>query len=235
MDYSDNTQLIVLARNGDKAAKEKLVCQNGGLVCSIAKRFVGRGTDMQDLISIGNIGLLKAINSFDLSYNTAFSTYAVPIIMGEIRRFLRDDGLIKVSREAKRDFAILNHCKEAVISSKGCEPTVSELCKMCGISEENGIYALASGGAVLSLDTPPSDDAPSVADTFGEDKTDEVVELIALKDAVAKLPEHQQKLIALRFYKGLSQTQTAQVMGLTQVKVSRLEHRIFSALRESMT
>lgn len=231
MDYSKNTQLVRLAKEGDKKALEELCVINGGLVKSIAVRFTGRGCAYEDLFQIGNVGLIKAVKSFDEGYGTAFSTYAVPLIVGEIKRFLRDDGLIKVSRDTKKTYAQLMKASERLGARMSREPTVSELAKECGISTEQACYALSAGSHVLSLDTPKNEDEPSLENILGNDMTDSIVEKIALRDALSKLPEEHKKIIALRYVKGFSQTKTASILGLTQVKVSRSEQKIFAFLR----
>ncbi len=231
MDYSKNTELVRLAKSGDKNALEELCILNGGLVKSIAVRFMGRGCAYEDLFQIGNIGLIKAVRSFDESYGNAFSTYAVPLIIGEIKRFLRDDGLLKVSRDTKKTYAELMKKSEEISARTGNEPTVTELARECGISTDRASYALSAGSQVLSLDTPKNEDEPSLANILGNDTTDSLIEKIALRDAVAKLGDEQKKIIVLRYVKGLSQTKTASILGLSQVKVSRQEQKIFAFLR----
>ncbi len=231
MDYSKNTELVRLAKAGDKKALEQLCILNGGLVKSIAVRFTGRGSSIEDLFQIGNIGLIKAVRSFDESYGTVFSTYAVPLIIGEIKRFLRDDGLIKVSRDTKKTYAELMKKSEEISAKTGDEPTVARLAKECGISIEQASYALSAGACVLSLDTPKNPDDPSLENILGSDMTDSIIENIALRDALSKLGDEQKKIIALRYVKGFSQTKTASILGLSQVKVSRQEQKIFAFLR----
>lgn len=231
MDYSKNAELIRLAKAGDKNALEELCVLNGGLVKSIALRFSGRGYPNEDIFQLGNIGLIKAIRSYDESYGTAFSTYAVPLIVGEIRRFLRDDGLIKVSRDTKRTFALLMKKSEEITEKTGEAPTLANLAKECGVSIEEASYAMSAGNCIVSLDTPKNDDSPSFENLLGCDEADALVERIALRDAVSKLGDEQKKIIALRYVKGFSQTKTASILGLTQVKVSRQEQKIFAFLR----
>lgn len=234
MDYTANSELVKLSQNGDRNALEKLVLLNGGLIRSIATRFVGRGTELDDLVQIGTIGFIKAAKSFDASFGTVLSTYAVPLIVGEIKRFLRDDGMIKVSREAKRNFYTLMRKKEEILLKTGIEPTVSELCGECGISKEDAVYALSAGSNVVSLDTPKSEDEPVLENLIGTDGTDGIIEHIALKNAVSALPDMQRKIIALRYSKGLSQAKTAEILGLSQVKVSREEKKIYGILRKAV-
>ena len=233
MDYSKNTELIALAKAGDKEALEKLCTSNGGLVRSIAMRFLGRGTAYEDLFQIGNIGLIKAIRSFDESYGTVLSTYAVPLITGEIKRFLRDDGLIKVSRDTKKKYAELAKKSEQISSKTGNAPTLTELAKECDMSYEELSFVISAGSAVISLDTP-KDDEPSLMNMLGSDTTDAVVERIALKEALSKLPDEQKKIMALRYIKGFSQTKTADILGLSQVRISRQEQKIFAFLRQEI-
>lgn len=235
MDYSNNEELAELAKNGDADALEKLVIQNTGLVKSIAARFAGRGHDVADLTQIGTIGLIKAARSFDKGYGTVLSTYAVPLITGEIKRFLRDDGMIKVSRQVKQNHARLLHAKEKHLQKYGTEPTVSELANMCNMSLDDAVYALEAGSAVVSLDGARGDDEGELFDSIGVCEMDGVVECIALKEAISKLSDCHKQILALRYKKGLSQQKTAQIMGLTQVKISREEKKIFTALKEAVS
>ncbi|MBO5869713.1 MAG: sigma-70 family RNA polymerase sigma factor, partial [Clostridia bacterium] len=160
------TALILRAQNGDVDAFDRLVNENTGLVRSIALRFTGRGVDFEDLCQIGHIGMIKAIKNFDLSRETAFSTYAVPLIIGEIKRFLRDDGEIKVGREIKRRGAILMSAREKYITQNGCEPSVSELAVMCGLSDEDAVEALGACSPTVSLSEQVGEDM-TVEDLLG--------------------------------------------------------------------
>ena len=216
---------------GDTAVEEKIIELNFGLVNGIAHRFKGRGCDFEDLVQIGSIGLIKAIRSFDISRGNAFSTYAVPLIIGEIRRFLRDDGTVKVSRIKKRTGAALMHEREKYITEHGEEPRLSELAERLGITQEEAADAM-----VRSLSETIGDDdfsledvIPSTDDTLGK-----MIERVALTETINTLPTLWRQIIILRYFKEYSQQQTAEVLGLTQVKISREEKKIFTSLRKSL-
>jgi RNA polymerase sporulation-specific sigma factor len=221
---------------GDKSAESRIMELNSGLVNSIAHRFRGRGTDFEDLVQIGSIGLLKAVRSFDLSRGFAFSTYAVPLIIGEIRRFLRDDGVIKVSRIQKRTGAALMHEREKYISEHGTEPQLAELAEAVGVTVEEAASALDSASPVRSLSEVIGDDDFSLEDVIpsGDDTLGKMLEKIALKESIGTLPPLWRKILMLRYYREYSQQQTADALGLTQVKISREEKKIFAELRKAL-
>lgn len=233
-----NLELIRKAQNGDKDAMETLISDNIGLVKNIARRFFGRGTEYEDIVQIGTIGMIKAAKSFDESYNTVFSTYAVPLIIGEIRRFLRDDGIIKVSRDVRKKGSIILHAKEEFQKEHQREPKISELATICGYSEEEVVYALDASSPVSSLqESIGSDDNSATIEEMTASDSNEietVIDNIALREAISHLGEEQRKIVHLRFFKELSQQQTADILGLTQVKVSREEKKIFALLRKEL-
>lgn len=240
-DFSKNTELLELAASGDSEAIDRLVFANMGLVKSIANRFRDRiegsdmhGCDFEDLIQIGTIGMIKAIKSFDISFGTAFSTYAVPLIIGEIKRFLRDDGLIKISRSTKKLNASILREREDYLRKYGREPTVDELAEICKISTDELIFALESGNPCHSLNDTVGDDGVELVDFLsnGECEIDALCDRIALKEAIASLPLCQRQIILLRYFRDMSQQETAEMLGLTQVKVSREEKKIFEKLRQ---
>ena len=222
--------------SGDAGAEVKLVEMNSGLVNGIAHRFRGRGTDFEDLVQIGNIGLLKAIRSFDISRGNAFSTYAVPLIIGEIRRFLRDDGVIKVSRIQKRTGAALMHERERYIAEHGVEPRLADIAAAVGVTPEEAAEAIDSTSPVRSLSEVIGDDDFSLEDVIpsSDDTLSKMLDRVALDESIKSLPELWRKIILLRYYRDYSQQQTAEALGLTQVKVSREEKKIFSQLREAL-
>ena len=235
--YDNNPELIRRYRQGDEDAGEQIVILNKPLVCSIAARFSGRGVDTEDLIAIGNIGLVKAINTFDFARECAFSTYAVPLIFGEIRRFLRDDGLIKVSREEKRLSAIVAAERERRIAS-GESLAVSDIARAVGVSAAEAASALCAGAPIRSLDENAfsDDDSVSLGSTiFDEDEEERNFDRLSLGIAIEKLSEWQRKLIVLRYYRDFSQTETAKVLGVTQVKISREEKKILAILRQELS
>jgi len=234
--YDKNPDLIRRYRAGDSEAGEEIVILNKPLVCSIAARFASRGVDAEDLIATGNIGLVKAINTFDFSRECAFSTYAVPLIFGEIRRFLRDDGMIKVSREEKKLSAIVSAERERR-QARGESTSISEVAKALGISPEDAASALSAGAPIRSLDENAylDDDSVSLGSTiFDEDEEEREFDKLSLNLAIEKLGEWQRKLIVLRYFKDLSQMETAKCLGVTQVKISREEKKILKILREKM-
>ncbi len=232
----DNEALIKKAQNGDEKALSDLVERNMGLVKKLAVRFVDRGADYEDLVQIGCIGMIKAVRSFDFSYECVFSTYAVPLIIGEIRRFLRDDGIIKISRQTKRQGVEILRAKEKFISENNREPRVSELAQITGFSCEDVVYCLEAVNPVHSLNEQAGEEDGELGD-FISDKQNEmenITDRIALKEAIRQLPDIQQKIILLRYYKDMSQQQTGKILGLSQVKVSREEKKILSLLREAL-
>lgn len=235
----ENGALIERAQAGDDRAMEELIEKNMGLVKSIAKRFTGRNAEFEDLVQIGAIGMLKAAKSFDASFGTVFSTYAVPLIIGEIRRFLRDDGLIKVSRDLRRRGSEIMRQKERFVTENAREPKISELAVLCGMSEEEVVYALDAVCPVYSLqESLGGDDDGATLESVTPSRDDELekkIDKIALREAVFRLDEQSRKIILLRYYKELSQQQTAQILGLTQVKVSREEKRIFALLYKELS
>lgn len=235
--YDENLALLASYREGDESAGERLAVLNTPLVYSIASRFLGRGADLGELVECGNIGLVKAMKTFDFSHGCAFSTYAVPLIFGEIRRFLRDDGIIKVSREEKRLCALLSAERERRISA-GEVATIAEVARAVGISPEDAASALFSGAPVRSLDECAYDDDESV--TLGsiicdEEECERSFNHFALRSAIEKLSPEHKKLIVLRYFRDLSQTETAKILGYTQVKVSREEKKIMAILRSELS
>ncbi|MGI6576644.1 MAG: sigma-70 family RNA polymerase sigma factor [Eubacteriales bacterium] len=231
----DMTALIRIAKTGDKDAAETLIKENSGLIWSVARRFFGRGVEAEDLYQLGCLGFLKAIEGYDESFGTRFSTYAVPKIAGEIRRFLRDDGAIKVSRSIKERANIIRQARERLNQQFGREPLVSELSEETGISPEDIAAAEIATETPDSLQRENSEGGFTLESALGVDgMEDEVVESIALKEAISLLPEKEQMLIFLRFYKGLTQDKTAKVLGVSQVQVSRMEKKAIEFLRKAI-
>lgn len=235
--FSSNIKLVLDAQAGDPQATEELIKNNMGLVRSIATRFCGRGTDLEDLMQIGTIGMLKAIRSYDAARGCAFSTYAVPLILGEIRRFLRDDGLVKICRPQKSLGAALMREREKYVSQNGREPGIAELAELCGVSPEEAAVALVAVSPVSSLSEPIYGDEEGMTLSgvlHAEDQSELSIDRLSLNEALAKLPPTWKKIVILRYYRDYSQQQTADALGLTQVKVSREEKKIVEFLRKEL-
>ena len=239
MNYNNNNELLALAIKGDANATERLIENNLGLVRSIALRFKDRGVEYEDLVQIGSMGMLKAIRSFDLSKGTVFSTYAVPLIIGEIRRFIRDDGLIKVSRVYKQQSAKLNREREKYINEYGKEPQIEELSKLCNLTPEEAVLAMEATSTVNSLyaSLNGEDDDFTLESTLANNtnEIDAKIDHLALSQAISSLPVLWRKIITLRYLQEYSQQTTAKMLGLTQVKISREEKKIFEALRRELS
>lgn len=224
---------IIAAQNGDESALCRIIETNLGLVRRLANRFLDRGIEYDDLIQIGTIGMIKAVRKFDVSYNTAFSTYAVPMIIGEIKRFLRDDGIIKISRAAKKHAFDIAHYREDFRNSQGREPTIDEIISGVGISAEEAVFALEAAQPICSIHRAQDDDSPGIEDIVGEeDDIERLCEHLSLKESLSKLEKDERMLIELRYFRNLTQQQTAKIIGCSQVKVSREEKRIFQKLKK---
>ncbi len=235
-----NLQLLIRAKAGDKDSQELLVQENTGLVHSIVKRFSGRGQETEDLFQIGCIGLIKAVQRFDLSFGVRFSTYAVPMIMGEIKRFLRDDGIIKVSRSMRETASKAMALREAALNQTGREPTLGELAAELGLSPAELSSALESAIPPESIDASREDGTreqdPLLARLQSPDTADTtVVNRLALKQLMAELPGREKTIIYLRYYQEKTQTEIAGRLGISQVQVSRIEKKILSTMREKLS
>lgn len=229
------TDALRRAKNGDRDAAAELVEENSGLIWSIARRFFGRGVEADDLYQLGCVGFLKAIQGYDESYGTQFSTYAVPKISGEIRRFLRDDGAVKVSRGIKERAQSIRSARSALEQKLGREPTLSELSAVTGLEAADIASAETAVGPTESLQRETGEEGftlEQVLGDFGEEER--LVERVSLRETIARLPERERNVIALRFFHSLTQDGTARVMGVSQVQVSRLEKRAVERLREML-
>ena len=237
-------ELIGQAQNGDKNARDKLVSENLGLVHSIVRRFEHRGKEREELFQIGCIGLMKAIDHFDLSLNLAFSTYAVPLIMGEIRRFLRDDGMVKVSRTLKENGYRISKAREMLSSELGREPNLMELSALTELSVEEIVAATEANKDVESIYQPVYGndgdelllvDQLGAAENYGEEPEKEaVLNTIVVEQLMQLLNEKEQSIIKLRYFEMKTQCEVAALLGMTQVQVSRMERKILLKLRENM-
>ncbi len=227
--------LLEAAAAGDNEACEKLLEENVGLIWSIVRRYYGRGVDAEDLYQLGCLGFVKAVRGFDPAYGTQFSTYAVPKIAGEIRRFLRDDGAVKVSRGVKERALAIRLARDKLGHSLGRDPTVGELARETGLEPEEIAAAETATLSVTSLQGESGEEGFALEDMLGTDgMEDEVVERVALRAAIDALPEREREVISLRFYKNLTQERCARILGVSQVQVSRIERRAVAHLRETM-
>ena len=231
----DTVALIRRSQAGDESATETLVRENAGLIWSITKRFFGRGVEPDDLYQLACVGFLKAVAGFDADFGTQFSTYAVPKISGEIRRFLRDDGAVKVSRGVKERAAQLRQARGELEQRLGREPTIGELAAETGFAPEDIALAENATGPTESLQRETGSENFTLENVLGDYGQEErLVERFALDEAIARLAERERMVIALRFFHGLTQERTAKVLGVSQVQVSRLERRALQQLREML-
>ncbi len=230
---SSQEELIRRSQGGDKAAGERLINENSGLIWSVAKRYLGRGTDADDLYQLGCLGFLKAVEGFDLEYGTMFSTYAVPKIAGEIRRFLRDDGAVKVSRTIKEQAVTVKTARNQLTNTLGREPTLQELSEKTGFSPEEIALAETATAATESIQRETGEDGFSLENILSDTETEEtMVERISLRQAIDKLPEREAMVIKLRYFHGMTQDRVSKVLSVSQVQVSRIEKKALAALRE---
>ncbi len=227
--------LIARAQAGDRDAAEQLVVENAGLIWSIARRYFGRGTDPDDLYQLGCVGFLKAVAGFDTAYGTQFSTYAVPKIAGEIRRFLRDDGSVKVSRSIKERAAAIKQTRERMTGELGREPSVSELSQALELSPEEIASAETATSVAESIQRESGEEGFSLEDVLCTSGMEErILEHLALRDAMAQLSPRERLVIDLRYFRGLTQEKTARVVGVSQVQISRIEKKALAALRNHL-
>lgn len=229
---SELLTLLDRAQNGDNDACQQVLTENVGLIWSIVKRYSGCGVDTDDLYQLGCIGFIKAVKGFDLTYGTQFSTYAVPKIAGEIRRFLRDNGSVKVGRSLREKGQTLFYTRERLRHTLGREPQLSELAQETGMTVEEVAAVELANGPLESLQQETIDGL-TLESTLGTDSPEEgMVEKIALREAIDSLPERERITILLRFFRGMTQEQTARILKVSQVQVSRLERKGLAKLRE---
>ena len=227
--------LLEAARKGDNDACERMMEENAGLIWSVVKRYYGRGTDPEDLYQLGCLGFLKAVRGFDPAYGCQFSTYAVPKIAGEIRRYLRDDGAVKVSRGVKERAAAIRQARDRLSHALGREPTLSELSVETGLEPEDIAAAEEANLPVASLQMEAGEDGFTLESMLGTEGMEEgVVERLALRGAIDALPERERQVIFLRYYKNLTQDKTAKVLGVSQVQISRIERKAMDHLRKEL-
>ena len=232
---SVSEELLELAQAGDRDAAEKLVTENAGLIWAVARRFLGRGVETDDLYQLGCMGFLKAVDGFDLSFGTQFSTYAVPKIAGEIRRFLRDDGAVKVSRSIKERAAVIRTCRNQLAAALGREPTILEISRQTGFSPEDIALAETATASTESIQQENGEEGFSLEDILSDTESeDQMLEKIALRQAIAKLPQRERSVVELRYFHGLTQQRVAKILDVSQVQVSRIEKRAIAQLRDML-
>lgn len=226
-------ELIARHQGGDRTAGELLVEENAGLIWSVARRFQGRGTELDDLYQLGCLGFLKAVDGFDLEFGTQFSTYAVPKIAGEIRRFLRDDGAIKVSRSIKEQAAAVKSARNQLAGNLGREPTIQEIANQIGLSPEEIALAETATAGTESIQRETGEEGFTLENILTDTRTEEqLLEEISLRQAIDELPEREGMVIRLRYFHSLTQDRVARVLSVSQVQVSRIEKKAISHLRE---
>lgn len=232
---SRTEELIARAQTGDKAAKELLITENNGLIWSVARRFIGRGAEADDLYQLGCLGFLKAVDGFDLEFGTQFSTYAVPKIAGEIRRFLRDDGAVKVSRGIKERAVTIKTARNHLIHALGREPTVQEIANQTGFSLEEIAVAESATASIESIQQETGEDGFSLENILTDTESEEtLLEKLSLRQAIERLPEREAMVIRLRYFHGLTQERVARVLEVSQVQVSRIEKKALGHLKDFM-
>ena len=229
-------ELIALAQSGDTEASERLVLDNAGLIWSVAKRYIGRGTDTEDLYQLGCLGFYKAVEGFDPMFRTQFSTYAVPKIAGEIRRFLRDDGTVKVSRTLKERSAQIKAVRAAMIIDLNREPTIQELSDRTGLTPEDIAAAESATSCTESISREIGAEGFTLENILTDtDPEEKMLERIALNQAIEKLSERERLVIKLRYFHGLTQDRVSKVLDVSQVQVSRIEKRAIANLKDFMS
>ncbi len=238
LDHETTINLILRAQKGDQNAKNTLVCENSPLIKSIIKRFIGKGIEYDDLFQLGAMGFVKAINNFDVSFNVKFSTYVVPMIIGEVKRFMRDDGAIKVSRTIKTFNLQINKFIEGYLKENGVKPSIETIAKKFDVSSQEVVFVMDSARMPISLYTPFEDDEEKsllVVDRFVQNtQTDEMFDNMFLCDVMKKLEKRDKKIILLRYFRDKTQSEIAKELGISQVQVSRLETKILEKIRSKL-
>ena len=229
-------ELLKRCQEGDREAGELLVAENAGLIWSVARRFIGRGVESDDLYQLGCLGFLKAVEGFDEAFGTQFSTYAVPKIAGEIRRFLRDDGAVKVSRGIKEQAAAIKIARNQLLTALGREPTIQELSNQTGLTPEEIALAETATAATESIQRQTGEEGFSLEQILTDTESEErMVERIALNQAISQLPQREAMVIRLRYFHGLTQQRVAKVLNVSQVQVSRIEKKALALLLQLLT
>jgi len=236
-ELDDIFSLILEAQKGSQEAKTTLIERNSPLIKSVIRRFKNRGVEYDDLYQLGSIGFLKAIKNFSLEFGVKFSTYAVPMIAGEVKRYLRDDGYIKISRSIKSLASKINYFVEDYKVQHGSSPTIEAIAKEFNIEPQEAVFAMDSAKFPLSIYEKADDEnSPSILDKIAsKENTDENIDRIILKDVIATLPEREKKIILLRYYRDQTQSQVAKVLNVSQVQVSRLETKILGKIKDAFS
>ena len=238
-DAEQTNAYIDKAKAGDPDAKEQLLKDNQNLIKSIVRRYLGKGLEYDDLYQLAGMGLLKAINGFDKSYGVRFSTYAVPMIAGEIKRFMRDDGSIKVSRSLKAAAKAINNFVEEYAAEHGIQPTVKEISQKFGMPPAEVVFTMGSSRMPLSLfaqsDYKDEKSQLLLDKLSSKDDQDDMIENLELRSAIAELPEREKKVIMLRYFRDMTQSEVAAMLGVSQVQVSRIENKIMENFRKKLT
>ncbi len=226
-------ELLEKSQAGDNEAREQLISENSGLIWAVVRRFMGRGTEADDLYQLGCLGFLKAVDGFDLSFGTQFSTYAVPKIAGEIRRFLRDDGAVKVSRSIKEQAAAIKSCRNGLLHALGREPTIHEIADQTGFTPEEIALAETATAATESIHAQTGEEGFTLESILTDTQSEEsMVEKISLRQAISRLNQREATVIRLRYFHGMTQQRIAKVLSVSQVQVSRIEKKALSNLRD---
>lgn len=239
LDEGTTKRLIAMAQAGDTSARDKLVQHNMRLVYSVVSHLARAGCEFEDLFQVGCLGLMKAIDRFDLTYDVRFSTYAVPVIAGEVKRLIREDGMIRVSRSVRQLGSRLMAAREKLVADLQREPTIAELADAVGVSPEEAVYAMEAAIPVTSLDESAGKDDESgfhVQDTVAAERSgvDDVVDSVSLKKAIQRLPARERRILLMRYFEEKTQAEVAAAIGVSQVQISRIEKKVLSALRNMM-
>ncbi len=235
--HEETLVLIANAQKGDMAAREKLITSNIALIKSLVRRYASKGVEYEDLMQIGSIGLIKAVNGYDPKYGVRFSTYAVPLILGELKRYMRDDGMLKVSRSLKETYQKIKAAKEELEKRLNREPSINEIAAQIGCDTETVIMSIDCMRAPISLEQPmqnDNQDSPILDSIREPENSVDIVDRILLKESLAQLEPQERQIIVLRYFKDLTQSKIGEMMGLSQVQVSRIESRVLKKLNSKM-
>ena len=237
LDLDETKKLIKDAQNGNKEAKGKLIEENSPLIKSLIKRYLNKGIEFDDLYQLGCLGFIKAISNYDENFNTKFSTYCVPMVIGEIKRFMRDDGAIKVSRAIKSQNIKINRFIEDFIKTNFRKPTLDEIAHKFNMEINDVIFTMDSSKMPVSIYAPAEDDEKKsmfLLDKFAQDESNDMVDNLVLRDVLKKLSDRDKQIIILRFFRDKTQSEIAQKLGVSQVQVSRLENKIISKIKSEL-